>query len=169
MCSRFCSTPDFNGSGRLGERQLFNNLDCQCAGLRRPPARRLLSACTSSAAARLQLRAWCSTAAHEHAMLEVRVRIPAPAPSSSASACRRCCPVLPDEDSMHLWGSGLTHLAVNEAPKRLRTFKSLPDAPTHWAMHKSAAVPCKHSRRRALLRWSTTRWPRARVSRASDS
>lgn len=129
MCSRFCSTPDFNGSGRLGERQLFNNLDCQCAGLRRPPARRLLSACTSSAAARLQLRAWCSTAAHEHAMLEVRVRIPAPAPSSSASACRRCCPVLPDEDSMHLWGSGLTHLAVNEAPKRLRTFKSLPGAP----------------------------------------
>ncbi len=78
-----------------------------------------------------ELRAWCSTAAHEHAMLEVRVRIPAPAPSSSASAWRRCCPVLPDEDSMHLWGSGRSHLAVNEAPIGLRTFESLPDAPPH--------------------------------------
>lgn len=75
-----------------------------------------------------KMRAWCSTAAHEHAMLGVRVRFPAPAPSSSDSTwlLHRA---LPDEDLMHLWGSGLSHLAVNEAPLRLRTFKSLPGAP----------------------------------------
>lgn len=58
------------------------------------PARGSSFACASSSAAR-QMRAWCSTAAHEHAMLEVRVRIPAPAPSSSDSACvlRVCCPM----------------------------------------------------------------------------
>ena len=41
----------------------------------------------------------------------------------------RLARVLSDEDATHLWGSGLTHLAVNEAPLRLRTFKSLPGAP----------------------------------------
>ena len=44
--------PRFNGRGAPRQRQLFNNLDCQCAGLRSTPARRLLSACSSSAVAR---------------------------------------------------------------------------------------------------------------------
>ena len=107
----------------------------------------LFSACALRAAA-WQMRAWCSTAAHEHAMLEVRVRVPAPAPVSSDSACtpratsahdvgatalRACSARCELMKTQRTWEGAaafpMRHLAVNEAPKRLRAFKSLPGAP----------------------------------------
>jgi len=114
----------------------------------------------------------------DHAMLEVRVRIPAPAPVSSDSACtpratsahdvgatalRACAARCELMKTQRTCGGAavfpIRHLAVNEAPQSsawASRVQIVARCTTHWAMHKSAAVPCKHSRRRALLRWSTT-------------